>query len=111
MMLHNKLTDWLISGCVEDVAVAGGQAGEVGAPNERSLLALKACSLPRRIDGLNDTAGPQWPTLQAGSIVSDYINNLDIVSHLVSISVFVSSLWRPLSCSLYGCAVRVPAQQ
>ena len=37
------------------------------------LPLAKTASLPRSVQ-------PQWPTLQGGSIVSDYLTNLDIVS-------------------------------
>lgn len=69
-----------------------GQVEVVGVAAVRSMSSMKACSLPRRIDGLYESVGPQWPTLQAGSIVSDYINNLHIVSRLFTFPFLVSSL-------------------
>ena len=77
----------LISGCVEDVAVeAGGLVAGVAVAGVRTMTPMKTASLPRRIDIVYGTEAPQWPTLQAGSIVSDYISNLHIVSHGLFIS-------------------------
>ena len=61
-------------------------------------LSTKTGSLPRSISGVSvsSSTSPQWPTLQAGSIVSDYITNLDIVSDWHFLSSFIcrlSSLW------------------
>lgn len=88
---------------MEDVAVEAGQVEVVGVAAVRSMSSMKACSLPRRIDGLYESVGPQWPTLQAGSIVSDYINNLHIVSRLFTFPFLVSSLW---SSFVFRCLVR-----
>jgi len=75
------------SGCVEDVAVEeGGLVAGVAVAGVRTMTPMKTASLPRRIDIVYGTEAPQWPTLQAGSIVSDYISNLHIVSHGLFIS-------------------------
>lgn len=58
----------LSSGCVEDIAVENAEASRV-----TIMAPVKTASLPRNTQ-------PQWPTLQGGSIVSDYLTNLDIVS-------------------------------
>ncbi|XP_046652205.1 rho GTPase-activating protein 12-like isoform X3 [Daphnia pulicaria] len=56
------------SGCVEDIAVENVSAE---ASRVTLLAPAKTASLPRNIQ-------PQWPNLQGGSIVSDYLKNLDI---------------------------------
>ncbi|XP_046654512.1 rho GTPase-activating protein 12-like isoform X3 [Daphnia pulicaria] len=56
------------SGCLDNIAVenVSGETSRV-----TFLAPSKTASLPRNIQ-------PQWPNLQGGSIVSDYLKNLDI---------------------------------
>lgn len=72
--------DFVCSGNVEDI------------PLENSEIAAKTASLPRNT--------PQWPNLHGGSIVSDYLTNLDIVSFMD----FVSSSY----CMLPSCVHQRP---
>ena len=77
------------SGCVEDVALdgRGGPASGAAAvhPSTAALsVAAKTASLPRH------SMSPQWPTLQGGSIVSDYLTHLDTVSLFFFLSVVVA---------------------
>ena len=76
---------FFFSGNVEDIPV-----------ETRESLMAKTASLPRNI--------PQWPTLQAGSIVSDYLTNLDIVSlHILLFCSFYSLS----ACHVFCCVVVV----
>ena len=88
------------SGCVEDisgqaVSSSGGHDVAPLMPHQHHHLkahpsinsaaaaaASKTASLPRQLQPPSSSS-PQWPTLmQGGSIVSDYLNNLNIVSRL-----------------------------
>ena len=73
---------------MEDIPVESGETGRTA-----TLTLAKTASLPRQIQ-------PQWPTLQGGSIVSDYLTNLDIVSFQTSSpSAFINRFWlRALFC-------------
>ena len=94
------------SGCVEDISgqVVSSSSTGVGGHDVAPLMphqhhhlkahpsinsaaaaaaaASKTASLPRQLQPPSSSS-PQWPTLmQGGSIVSDYLNNLNIVSRL-----------------------------
>jgi len=71
---------YIYSGCVEDVPIenregAGQTVLHPVLPASVTQSVSKTASLPR-----HSSMSPQWPTLQGGSIVSDYLKNLHIVS-------------------------------
>ena len=81
------------SGCIQDISTPAVSSGSVGVapisyhhpPHQAVMtMASKTASLPRQLQpqiSPTSPSTPQWPTLmQGGSIVSDYLNNLHIVS-------------------------------